>query len=149
MYAHTLKIRLANFLRNRDGSLNSRRKYVLDVYCIKIEDAKKGLYISDDSDFDNGVVECLLITNEKYFIGKRDMRIASNNFSSATNFVEFLHEFYNYIYKDEELLKFVNDRISLRNKEKTECQLMEELEELKGELIDFKNNYQPKEGKEV
>lgn len=148
MYAYSLIIRLGKFLKNRDGSLNSRRKYVLDVYCIKIEDAKEGLFVSDDSDFDNGVVECLLITNKKYFIGKRDIRIASNNFSSATNFAEFLHEFYNYIYKNEELLKFVNDRIALRNKEKTECQLMEELEELRDELIDFKNNYQPKENRE-
>lgn len=140
MYAYSLIIRLGKFLKNRDGSLNSRRRYIVGMNKIKTQIKDKGLYIGVDA-IEIGEVDFLLLTDKSYCVERA-------TFSNAGDFVEFLNEFYNYIYKDETLLVYLNEKINLGTKRKTSWQDLEEFVELRDELIDFKNNYQPKENKE-
>ena len=140
MYAYSLIIRLGKFLRNRDGSLNSRRRYIVGMNKIKTQIKDKGLYIGFDA-IEIGEVDFLLLTDKSYCVERA-------TFSNAGDFVEFLNEIYNYIYKDETLLVYLNEKINLGTKRKTSWQDLEEFVELRDELIDFKNNYQPKENKE-
>ena len=140
MYAYGLIIRLGKFLRNRDGSLNSRRRYIVGMNKIKTQIKDKGLYIGFDA-IEIGEVDFLLLTDKSYCVERA-------TFSNAGDLVEFLNEIYNYIYKDETLLVYLNEKINLGTKRKTSWQDLEEFVELRDELIDFKNNYQPKENRE-
>lgn len=140
MYAYGLIIRLGKFLKNRDGSLNSRRRYIVGMNKIKTQIKDKGLYMGFDA-IEIGEVDFLLLTDKSYCVERA-------TFSNAGDFVEFLNEFYNYIYKDETLLDYLNKMITLGTKRKTSWQDLEEFVALRDELIDFKNNYQPKENRE-
>lgn len=140
MYAYGLTIRLGKFLKNRDGSLNSRRRYIVGMNKIKTQIKDKGLYIGFDG-IEIGEVDFLLLTDKSYCVERA-------TFSDPSDFAEFLNEIYNYIYKDETLLDYLNEKINLETKRKTSWQDLGEFVELRDALIDFKNNYQPKENKE-
>lgn len=69
MYAYGLIIRLGKFLKNRDGSLNSRRRYIVGINKIKTQIKDNGLYIGFDA-IEIGEVDFLLLTDKSYCVDR-------------------------------------------------------------------------------